>query len=73
MKKTISILIIAIILLSGCISKTNDKSVDNTNSNKDEYSDDGATEETDSDNVQVNYRDLDLNDTNLKVPLKNSR
>ncbi len=74
MKKMISILIIAIVLLSGCISSTNDKSADNnTGNNGDEYADDGAAEETNLDNIQANYGDFDLNKKDSKVPVDNVR
>lgn len=66
MNKIISILIVLIVLSSGCVSKNN-KSGDGNDSNKDEYStDDGAVEEDDSGIIQ-SERSLDLNNKNLKI------
>lgn len=63
MKKLITILIIITVLLSGCISKADNKYDGNkTGSNKDEYASyDDTTEEDDSSTIQVEYNNLDLN------------
>ena len=66
MKKTVPILIIIIVLLSGCISKMTDNN--KIYSGGDEYADDGTTEETSSDIVQADYNNLDLNSKNSKMP-----
>ncbi len=69
MIKITSILVILILLSSGCISKDNKSGDIINNSNKDEYStDDGTLEEDDSGIVQTEYNNLDLSNKNLKMP-----
>lgn len=64
MKKTISILIVIIMLLSGCISKDNKYSDNRNGSNQDEYS---TVEEDNSGVIPTEYDNLDLNNKNLKT------
>lgn len=62
MKKTLSVLIVMVVLLSGCIS--NKPGNNQGNGNKDEYSTDDTVEEDDSSIAQVAYNDLDINNKN---------
>jgi len=62
MKKTLSIMIVIIVLLSGCVS--NKPGGNQGSSNKDEYSSDDTVEEDDSCIVQVAYNDLNINNKN---------
>lgn len=68
MKKMILILMAAMVILSGCISNGHNKYNDNkTDSNRDEYADDGGVEQDDLSTIQE-YDNLDVNNRNLEIP-----
>ena len=65
MKRMILILMAVMVLLSGCIGHTKPNE-NKTDSNKDEYADDGGVEQDDSNTIQE-YDNLDMNNRNLEI------
>lgn len=63
MMTVVSILLIMSVLLSGCIGSKSNKAGDS----KDEYADDGTSEDIDQIDIQTQYDDLNINNGSTRT------